>query len=139
MEISASRPLSTGFTLWPLKVDAPSPITRSPERKREPPTINLLDSAKTNDNIPYKSPALKETFDEDDVTPVQKILEGVKEKTVTSSSPLWQRKYKRETPDEIVFNPFDDEIEEWATQQVYKNPISEPLVEEAPAEVFNED
>jgi hypothetical protein len=139
VDISASRPLSADFTLWPLKVDAPSPAPQSPEQRREPPTLNLLDVVKTNDTILYTSPTLKDIFDEHDVAPVQKIPEDVEEKTDTASSPLWQRKSNRETPDEIVFNPFDDEIEEWDTQQVDKSPISELLVEKTPTEVFSED
>jgi len=94
---------------------------------------------KTDNSIPYTSPALKETFDKHDPYPDQEVFEEVEQKDVISS-PWPQTHKRRETPDEIVFNPFEDGTEDLVAQsaedlevpqQEPETEISEPLVEQA--------
>ena len=141
IDISAIRPLSTEFSLWPLQVDAikhtraASPVPRSPEHRIEPPTLNLLDTVKTDDSIPYISSALKEKFGDLDVDPdLNAPQEAEKNTEVVASLLREQTHHRRESPDKIVLNPFEGGIEELAPEQVNKAQVSEPLVEEILAE-----
>lgn len=137
IDISATRPISTEFTFWPLQVDAikhtrdASPVPRSPEARRESQTLNILDTGKTDDSTPYISLALKETFGDLEVDPDRNAREEAEKNTEIVASPRReQTHHRRERPDEIVFSPFEGQIEELALEQVNEAQISEPLVEE---------
>jgi hypothetical protein len=142
IDISATRPLSTEFSLWPLRVDAikhtraASPVPRSPEPRTEPPTLNLLDTVKTDDSILYISSALKETFGDLDVDPDRNAPQEAEKNTEVAASLLReQTHHRRESPGKIVFNPFEGGIEELPPEHVNEAQVSEPLVEEILAEV----
>jgi hypothetical protein len=106
--IASVKPLSPGFEFWPLKADASSFPPQSPERRKQPPTLNLLDTVKTDATIPYTSPALKESFDNYDVYSNEEVP-GEVEQRIDIISPPWEQTHqRRETPDEIVFDSFED-------------------------------
>ncbi|PMD29038.1 hypothetical protein L207DRAFT_574550 [Hyaloscypha variabilis F] len=141
-DITSVKPLSPGFTFWPLKDDAPSSPPKLLERRKEPPTLNLLDTVKTDATIPYTSPALKESFDDYDIYSAQEAP-GKVEQRIDKVSSLWEQTHqRRETPDEVVFNSFEDVKDASVSQQdentddfehEQKPEIAEPSVEQSVA------
>jgi hypothetical protein len=114
---------------------AASPVPRSLEPRGEPLTLNLLDTVKTDDSIPYISSALKETLGYLDVDPDRNAPQEAEKNTEVVGSPLReQTHHRRKSPDKIVFNPFEGGIEELAPEQFNEAQVSEPLVEEPVAE-----
>ncbi|KAE9370055.1 hypothetical protein N431DRAFT_411139 [Stipitochalara longipes BDJ] len=124
-DMTSVKPLSSGFTFWPLNVDVQSSLIQSPERRKEPPIINLLNTAKTDDTIPYTSSELKNAFDELDLGSDQEVS-GAINQNMGETSPHWEQTHqRRETPDEIVFNPFEDGEEEQISHQEEDPKVSE--------------